>query len=101
MPDTYGAPMIAHVPDCPDAPRGTPSQSSRAVLAADGYTRPHGCVAPWNTPVVVLAPPDDAPHAYEPSMIHPRGESRPRCRVCRGTHPGEGHWLYPVAPGGG
>lgn len=95
MTDTYGAPMIAHAPDCPDAPAGAPRQSSHVVINADGYTRTHGCVNAWQTPTVVLAPPDDAPHPYAPSCVWPGGERRPRCRTCRGTHPGEAHWLYP------
>lgn len=96
---TFGAPRVAHVIGCPDAPADAVTASTATVLADDRLTRPHECVPPFNAPPqVLLAAADDPAHPYEPSCIWPAGEARPRCLRCRGTHPGERHWLYPADP---
>jgi hypothetical protein len=93
----YDAPKVAHVASCRELPSTAVPALTGAVLAADRLTRHHSCIPPYNAPAqVMLADADDAPHGYEPSCIWPAGEPRPRCRACRGTHPGERHWLYPT-----
>ena len=96
MSTEYLAQPVVHRVGCPDAARDAVLRDSRDVARTHPYARPHGCFSPWQAPASVVVDVSYPEHTYDPCMTWPGDAPRPLCRVCRGTHAGEHHWLYPA-----